>query len=246
VDVPFFRPPSEITHAANRSQWGVYPIYIPGFRTDIDLNQMPAEEVGVLNLRTHALGSAIRMKHKLNKVSRRYVAALRNHLKKGVKKISRPALPIVQTHQTDRQRKTEVLHLNKMLDRRTAELAESNRLLQLGIVRHKTMEATLKKNAQHYVELLKDSVQLQDSLRQLARKGLSAQEAERKKISHELQDDVAQLLLSINVRLLTLRRGAKGSSKSLKNQIASTQRLVSQSVKSVRHVVTELDSHRYV
>ena len=139
-----------------------------------------------------------------------------------------------------------MLHLNKMLERRTSELAESNRLLQLGIVRHKTMEATLKKNAEHYMELLKDSVQLQDSLRQLARKGLSAQEAERKKISHELQDDVAQLLLSINVRLLTLRRGAKGSSKSLKNQIASTQRLVSQSVKSVRHVVSELDSHRYV
>jgi two-component system, NarL family, sensor histidine kinase DegS len=185
------------------------------------------------------------MKDKLNNLSRRYVVALRKHLRNGAAKVSR-STPSIRTRYTERERDGEVIRLKKILDRRTAELTESNRLLQIGIVRHQELEATLKRSGEHYMELLKDSIQLQENLRQLARKGLSAQEAERKKISHELQDDVAQLLLSINVRLLTLRRGAQGSSKRLKNQIASTQRLVSQSVKSVRDVVSELDSHRYV
>ncbi len=249
---------------------------------------------GVLNLRTDAMGWAIRMKENFNKLSQQYVAALRKHLGKGAAKTSRPALqmgqravllgletlqladihekalatlklsptaerlnkraqvfftqaliPIFQTHRSARQSNGDVIQLNEMLSRRTTELADSNRLLQKGIVRYKTMEVTLKKSGEHYMELLKDSLQLQEGLRQLARKGLTAQEAERKKMSHELQDDVAQLLLSINVRLLSLRRGAKGNTKSLKNQIASTQRLVSQSVKSVREVASELDSHRY-
>jgi len=280
--------------SANAGQWGDYPIYIPDVRPDIDLYQLPAEEVGVLKLRTQAPGSAIRMKDKLNQLSRRYVAALRKHLGKGVGRPLRPALeigrravalgletlqladihekalialklsptperlnkraqifftealiPFVETHRCTRQSKSDAIRLNKILGRRTAELADSNRLLQKGILRHKTMEATLKKSGAHYVKLLKDSLQLQEGLRQLAHKGLTAQEAERKKISHELQDDVAQLLLSINVRLLSLRRGAQGSTKSVKNQIASTQRLVSQSVKSVREVVSDLDSHQY-
>jgi two-component system sensor histidine kinase DegS len=186
------------------------------------------------------------MKEKANNLSRRYAVALQKHLRKGAAKLLR-STATARTPNTERPRNgAEIVRLNKMLNRRTAELAESNRLLQMGIARHQELEATLKQSGEHYMELLKDSVQLQEGLRQLARKGLSAQEAERKKISHELQDDVEQLLLSINVRLLTLRRGAQRTSKRLTNQIASTQRLVSQSVKSVRHVVTELDSRRYV
>jgi signal transduction histidine kinase len=155
-------------------------------------------------------------------------------------------IPIFETNHFARQSNGDVVRLNEKLGRRTTELADSNRLLKRGISRYKTMEATLKKSGKRYMELLKDSLELQEGLRQLARKGLTAQEAERKKISHDLQDDVAQLLLSINVRLLSLRRGAKGNTRNLKNEIASTQRLVSESVKSVREVVSELDSHRYV
>jgi len=42
---------------------------------------------------------------------------------------------------------------------------------------------------------LKDSLQLQEELRQLTHQVLAAQEEERKKISHELQDEIAQTLL---------------------------------------------------
>jgi signal transduction histidine kinase len=81
---------------------------------------------------------------------------------------------------------------------------------------------------------LKESLQLQEGLRQLTHQVLAAQEDERKKISRELQDEIAQTLLGINVRLLSLKQEARTNTKGLKNEIASTQRLVVKSAKSVR------------
>ena len=42
----------------------------------------------------------------------------------------------------------------------------------------------------------------------------------------ELQDEIAQTLLGINVRLLSLKRESSVNTGRLKNEIASTQRLV--------------------
>ena len=64
-----------------------------------------------------------------------------------------------------------------------------------------------------------------------------------KKISHELQDEIAQTLLGINVRLLSLKRGAGSNTKSLKDEIASAQRLVAKSARSVRRFARELGEH---
>jgi signal transduction histidine kinase len=47
---------------------------------------------------------------------------------------------------------------------------------------------------------------VQERLRHLAHEILLAQEDERKKVSHELQDEIAQTLLGINVRLLSLKQ----------------------------------------
>jgi signal transduction histidine kinase len=76
-------------------------------------------------------------------------------------------------------------------------------------------------------------------LRQLTHEVLRAQEEERRKISHELQDQIAQTLLGINVRLLSLKEEARGNTQGLKNEIASTQRLVAKSAKSVRRAARE-------
>ena len=83
---------------------------------------------------------------------------------------------------------------------------------------------------------LEESLELQNCLRQLTHRVLAAQEDERKKLSHELQDEIAQTLLGINVRLLSLKQGDRNNTKGLKNEIASTQRLVVKSAKSVRQV----------
>jgi signal transduction histidine kinase len=228
------------------------------------------------------------MKQKLHRLSRRYAAALRKHLRQGPRADFKPALrlgrqavvlgletlelarmhevalarlkpafpkdgvlkraeiffsealtPIVETHRAARQSKIDLNRLNETLSRRTVELAATNRLLQRGIARRKSVENALQKSGVHYTKLLKDSLQLQEGLRQLTHQVLAAQEAERKKISCELQDEIAQTLLGINVRLVSLKQEARTNTTGLKNEIASTQRLVVKSARSVRRVARQ-------
>jgi signal transduction histidine kinase len=147
--------------------------------------------------------------------------------------------PIVETHRAALQSKIELNRLTETLNRRTLELAATNRQLQRGIARRKSVESALKKSGAHYTKLLKESLQLQESLRQLTRQVLASQEDERKKFSCELQDEIAQTLLGINVRLLSLKQEARSNTKGLKNEIASTQRLVVKSARSVRRVARQ-------
>jgi signal transduction histidine kinase len=151
-------------------------------------------------------------------------------------------IPIVETNHAARQSKIQLERLNKMLGRRTIELAATNHQLQRGIVRRKSMETALKKSGEHYAKLLKESLQLQEGLRQLAHQVLAAQENERRKISRELQDEIAQTLLGINVRLLSLKQETRSNITGLKNEIASTQQLVIKSARSVRRVAREYGS----
>ena len=147
--------------------------------------------------------------------------------------------PIVDTHRAARQSRTDLTRLKETLSRRTAELATTNLQLKRGVLRRKNVEAALKKSGVHYTKLLKDSLHLQEGLRQLTHQVMAAQEEKRKKISIELQDEVAQTLLGINVRLLTLKQESRGNAKGLKAEIVSTQRLVAKSASSVRRVARE-------
>jgi signal transduction histidine kinase len=70
-------------------------------------------------------------------------------------------------------------------------------------------------------------------LRHLTHQLLLAQEAKRTKLSRELHDEIAQTLLGINVRLLTLKKEATATTKGFKKEIASTQRLVGKSAKTI-------------
>jgi signal transduction histidine kinase len=146
---------------------------------------------------------------------------------------------IVETHRASRESTRELNRLNERLNRRTLELAATNRQLQRGIIRRKSVEAALKRSGEHYARLLKDSLQLQEGLRQLTRQILASQEDERKKISLELQNEVAQRLLGIKVRLLSMQAEARVNTKGLQNEMASTQRLVVESARSVRRAARE-------
>ena len=148
-------------------------------------------------------------------------------------------IPIMEAHGPARQSKIEMDRLNKMLGRRTIELATTNHQLQRGIVRRKSMETALKKSGEDHAKLLKESLRLQEGLRQLAHRVLATQEDERRKISRKLQDEIAQTLLGINVRLLSLKQEARRNIAGLKNQIASTQQVVINLAKSVRRVARE-------
>jgi signal transduction histidine kinase len=148
--------------------------------------------------------------------------------------------PIIETHRAARESKLALNRLNEMLLRSTADLATANRNLRHGVFRRQKVEAALEKTGADYSRLMQDSRRLEDGFRRLTRQVLAAQEEERKKISHELQDEVAQTLLGIHVRLLTLNRDSKTNTRDLKKDIVSTQRLVARSVKSVRVVATRL------
>jgi signal transduction histidine kinase len=148
-------------------------------------------------------------------------------------------IPIVETHRAAQQRKTDLNRLNETLSQRSDELALTKRQLQEGILRRKQAEASLENSRLHYSKLLQESLQLQEGLRELTHQVLAAQEAERKNISCKLQDEIVQMLLGINVRLLTLKKEACNNAAGLKNEIASTQRLVVRSAKSVRRVARE-------
>jgi len=148
--------------------------------------------------------------------------------------------PIEKTHHSAQE---DAVHLKKfieMLSQRTVELAASNLELSLEITQRKAMEEALKKSERHYSQLLEQSDRLQEQLRRLSRQILSAQEDERKKISRELHDVIAQTLTGINIRLAALKKEAVVNTKGLDRNIARTQRLVEKSVNIVHQFAREL------
>ena len=148
--------------------------------------------------------------------------------------------PIEATQRAAQQGKASLSRSQAALGRRTEELAASNRELQRGIIQRKTMAANAAKTGAHYEKNLKESLLLQKRLRLLTHRVMLAQENERKQISHELQDEIAQTLLGINVRLLSLKQHARTNTREFKAEIASTQRLVLQSARSVRRAAREI------
>ncbi len=119
-------------------------------------------------------------------------------------------------------------------------IENSNRRLKREIVQRKAAEAALLKSEQHYLSLLKQSRAMERRLRLLSRRILSAQEEERKKISRELHDQVAQMLAGINVHLATFNGAATKSRVGLSRKIRNTQRMVEKSVKVVHRFAQEL------
>ena len=148
--------------------------------------------------------------------------------------------PIEETHRGAREAN---IHLNQMvqaLSQRTQELASSVEELKQEVVQRTAMEESLRISQQTSSQLLKKSRELQEELRLLSRQLLSAQEEERKKISRELHDVIAQTLTGINVKLATLKADTTVNTKELQSRISSTQRLVEKSVDIVHRFAREL------
>jgi signal transduction histidine kinase len=148
--------------------------------------------------------------------------------------------PIETIHRGTREAAVHLNQIVEMLSQRTVELAASNAVLEQEIIQRKAVEEALKKSERHYSELLEQSERLQEQLRRLSRQILSAQEEERKAISRELHDVIAQTLTGINVRLAALKKEAATNTKGLDRNIAQTQRLVEKSVDIVHQFAREL------
>src|SRR6185369_966633 len=153
---------------------------------------------------------------------------------------SRAITPIEKTHRTALETAVRQGSLTQALRQRSAELTASNLRLKQEITQRKLAEEALTKSEQHYRELLAQSRHMQEQLRLLSRQLLLAQEEERKKISRELHDVIAQTLTSINVQLAALKSKAALNTKGLERSIAHTQQLVVNSVNIVHRFAREL------
>ena len=124
--------------------------------------------------------------------------------------------------------------------RRLEVLTASNRKLEAEIIRRQAVEAALKQSEHEQTRLLKQSRSMQEQLRHLSRQVLQAQEDERKRISRELHDVIAQTLTGINVRLATLKKRGGRNLGAFDRDIALTQQLVEDSVNIVHEFAREL------
>jgi signal transduction histidine kinase len=139
------------------------------------------------------------------------------------------------------QRYVAVLKQLKQLKRvkRLKRLKQVKQLKQ-EILRRKDVERNLRANERYQAGLLERSHQMQGRLRHLSHQVLMAQEEERKEISRELHDKVAQVLTAINVHLALLKMEAAGNTQGLKKKISNAQRLLQKSVKIVHRFAREL------
>jgi signal transduction histidine kinase len=150
------------------------------------------------------------------------------------------AAPIEMTHRIAQESYEALNRVNQALSQRTLDLADSHRELQQGIMERKTAAAALDTSQQVSFHLLQESKLLEQHLQQMAHEILNANEAERKKMSHHLHDEIAQTLLGIHVKLLTLKKDAAARHASLTLEIALTQELVEASVVTINKFAHEI------
>ena len=120
-------------------------------------------------------------------------------------------------------------------------LAATNQKLELEITQRQRAERLLVREKQQQLRLLKVSEQMQLQLRQFSRQVLQAQEDERKRVSRELHDVIAQALVGITVQLATLAVDKSvAANRGLKQKILRTQKVVEQSAEIIQCFARDL------
>ncbi len=124
--------------------------------------------------------------------------------------------------------------------RRVESLAAAVHSANQEIARRRAAEATLKESERTQRELLAQSLGLHAQLRNLTHQLLRAQEDERKKISHQLHDEIAQTLAGISMELATLKETAALNPQGLRQRISKTRLRVERAVHVVHDFARDL------
>jgi len=104
----------------------------------------------------------------------------------------------------------------------------------------KTLKWQLQREIKSYEKLLAESEREKARARQLTHQFFLAQEEERKEISRDLHDEIAQVLAGINVRLAALKKMAQKGVYDIGERVDETQKLVEQSVEAVHRFAVRL------
>jgi PAS domain S-box-containing protein len=141
-----------------------------------------------------------------------------------------------------------VAFINNITERKHAEatqrhlavLTASNLKLQAEIVRRQAVESALQHSEQQQGQLLKQAQLQQQQLRHLSHEMLHAQEQERKRISRELHDVIAQALVGINVHVAALSQAIAGNPVTLQRKIARMHQVVENALDIVHRFARQL------
>lgn len=149
-------------------------------------------------------------------------------------------MPIEETHRGVREANKHLNVSNQKLNQRTSELANSIKDLESEIEQRQAVEDCLRISERTASNLLEKSQAMEAELRHLSRQLLLVQEDERKRISRELHDVIAQTLTSIKLQLDALKKDPSAGSLDLQTKITKTQLLVEASVGIVHRFAREL------
>jgi signal transduction histidine kinase len=149
--------------------------------------------------------------------------------------------PIEKTHRSALDAAAELHEIHTDLDQRTKDLAASQREVIREKKERKKAELALRSSEETAAELIAESRMLEEELREMTRQTLSATEADRERMSLHLQDEIAQAMLGIHVRLLALKKAVSISHEDIAEQITTTERLIAQSVKMISSFANALD-----
>jgi signal transduction histidine kinase len=168
-------------------------------------------------------------------------AKARHHLLRRAGKFFTEALvPLEKGHRATRESLDQQRQRAETFRLHAAALAKGNRQLRREVVRRKAGEEAVRRGKEQIQGMLIEAQLTQKKLRHVTRQVLVAHENERRQISRELHDDVAQTLVGINVELATLGAAGALNPRTLRARIARTQRLVEKSVNAVHQFAREL------
>lgn len=117
--------------------------------------------------------------------------------------------------------------------RRVDALEAVNKGLKDEVGRRMLVEKNLRESRKTQTLLLEKSKKMEEELRLLSHQIMHTQEEERKRISIDLHDEIAQTLVAINVHLAALGRSVDLNTGDIAGKIVETQKMVERSVESV-------------
>lgn len=148
-------------------------------------------------------------------------------------------LPIEASHRTGAVGRSHLEQLSADLATITRDLDDATRDLEREIAARKSAEQALLTSEERSAKLRTESQKLYSRVQELAHKAMGANEGERRALSLLLQNQVAQALLGIHLRLLAMRGRVTANSKSLGKDVEVTRRLIRKTVKEINRIIRE-------
>jgi hypothetical protein len=137
--------------------------------------------------------------------------------------------PIEKTHGASLKTAARIHAVTLALQKRNADLKDSARRLEQSSAELKKTEAALDLSEKNRRTLDKEAKKLAALLRKTTREILTTHEKKDKKTSLHLQNEVAQTLLAIDLRLLALKASAEVNTQKISKELDDTQQMVRES-----------------